>query len=195
MEIMAKKTNKITIPKEVATVGGGTTLPQPTNEPVQPMTGSPTTGNSGLVNKKVSSVTKQQPKQQKRRRRQQQEQPQAVNSNELRISQKRQMVMRLLRTILRQEPTLSKVLRFLADRNILISPIDQKLTYGITYDQTAIQIDISMKVINKARAIEIISELSKTFKDGKVNNNSDPNTPDWINLSLVIKEEPIKINK
>lgn len=184
MEIMAKKTNKITIPKEVAT------LPQPTNEPVQPMTGSPTTGNSGLVNKKVSSVTKQ-----KRTPNVKSKAAAAAtsNNNELRISEKRMLAHTLTRKLTSQEPNLSKVLRYLANKNILVNPVIQKLNYSVQVNNNVPSLFISLEPSTQLNGKEF-NELSKLIADYKVVPLSDP-TDKVFSIQIIESIAPDKKRK
>lgn len=189
--MVSKKPNKVTIPKNV------TTLPQPTNELVQPMTGSPTTGNSGLVsnntssqlaNKNVRAVSKIKTPRQRAN-----VTSANVNTgkqtNELRISQKRQLANNLSRSLLRNEAILTRVLRYLADVNSLQDARRQMLTYGIesSPNDTHIKIDYRGDKLDQET---VISGIKKHFKDVNVTPFS-PSTKGQVGFYLTIKQTTV----
>lgn len=121
---MSKKSNKVTIPKNpvypkdadiiptINEVQGGL-IKVNTNTPTK--TGSPTTGNSGLVSPKKTKTGTKTPRQKANVT----SNNSSSNSNELRISQKRQLATDITRRLARFEPVISKVVRLLIDQNII----------------------------------------------------------------------------
>jgi hypothetical protein len=180
------KNNKVTIPKEVAT------LPTINEIPIikidTPKTGSPTTGNSGLV-----SVTKTKVNTKVQRKPQIKTQIRSkINNNkntELGISQKRRLAYTTARHVLKIEQPLNKVLKLLLDNNIISNDnklksfnVITKLTDPVTYN---LDLLIEVKDPTKINIQTLTKQLNslKLFSNIEVLPTDNPNTPLIIQLS------------
>lgn len=168
-----------------------------------PQTGSPTTGDSGLVtvNKKPRSKTPRQKANVTSNTIPNTEDKKTVmvynGSNksivpELRISQKRQLVTSITRRYTRAEPIVNKVMRFLVDRNIVTNE-KQLASYLVDIPVNSIGHDLSLliKPDQKSDVNSITNQtqdLKKIFKEVKV---TQPKGSILISITLDGYIEPV----
>ncbi len=136
-------------------------------------TGSPTTGDSGLVtsnvtpNKKVKRVTRKP-----QIRTQLKPKPEIVDPNQLRVSQKRILANDLMRKLRKYDTVLDKTLKLIINRNGIQDPIKQDVSYGIevTKDGAIIKVRYTSARYDTA----LLGELKKNIKNIEVTPFSEP---------------------
>jgi hypothetical protein len=139
--VIKKPNNKVTIPKEVATI-----------ETTSPMTGSPTTGNSGLVSSTPKKTTTRKPQRKPQIKTQiktQLAKPKPIN-NDLTISQRRRLATDIVRKLVRFEPIINKVVKVLLDQKVITN---QDLLFSYNVDVPVNTVDYTLTVIVKCKNV------------------------------------------
>lgn len=136
--------------------------------PTTTKTGSPTTGNSGLVSaKRTRTGTKTA--------RQKLNVSSAKDNTELRVSQKRMLANNLIRTLDKHQSTLDRVLKTIINRNQLQDPVKQDLCYSIEVNKDNQSImKFTYNYLGTLPDPMLITELKKNIKNIEVTAFPDP---------------------